>query len=96
MLITLFVGALFSFQTYIQRGVQGQYRKAGESFGSLRQYNPGASIDCAFDPATGKWYAQACYNNKILKDGCTKMNAGAFDMCVANVKANCVTGCKTQ
>ena len=55
MLIIILAAALFTFRTYLQRAFQGQYRKAGESFGFLRQYNPGSSIDCAFDPETNSW-----------------------------------------
>jgi hypothetical protein len=63
-LITIVCAALFSFRGYIQRGLQGQYRKAGETFGFLRQYNPDATIDCAFDPDLNVWYSQACFNNR--------------------------------
>ncbi len=64
MLIIIIMAGLITFQVYIKRGMQGQYRKTGEGFGLLRQYNTGATKDCAYDPNIRIWYSQACLNNK--------------------------------
>ena len=99
MLVIILAAALFTFRGYIQRALQGQYRKAGESFGFLRQYNPGASTDCAFDTwssnATGTprevnaWYSQACFNNKSVR---CNLNA-QYDDCLGDVRLSCQQGC---
>lgn len=85
MLFIITAAGLFIFKDYIQRGLQGQHRKAGESFGYTRQYNPGASTDCAYSSVAG-WYSQACYNNKILS--CRKSTS---ETCSDEIKVKCVT-----
>ena len=69
MLITIVCAALIAFRVYIQRSLQGQYRKAGESAGLLRQYDPGATIDCVHEVGESYeiTYSRACFNNKVVK-----------------------------
>lgn len=90
MLIIILLAGLFVGRSYVQRAFQGQYRKAGESFGYLRQYDPGASLDCTYD---GIWYSQACFNNKILQKNCTHPETGTYDDCAWTVKVECKLGC---
>ena len=69
-LIIIILAGLLAFGPYIQHAMQGQYRKVGEGFGFLRQYNAAASVDCAYDDQNKVWYSQACYNNEMLKARC--------------------------
>jgi hypothetical protein len=96
-LIVVFIGAIYAFQPYVQRGIQGQYRKAGESFGFLRQYNPGASLDCVIDPALDISYSQACFNNKVTALDCTKKDTKEmYDGCIESAKNACTLGCAEE
>ena len=70
LLLIILMAGLFTMRPYVQHAMQGQYRKAGEGFAFTRQYNPGASADCAYDDKLKIWYAQACFNNKILVNKC--------------------------
>jgi hypothetical protein len=96
MLLLILAIALVSFRGYLQRAFQGQYRKVGESFGFLRQYNPRNSLDCVFEPATGVWYSSACFNNKILADKCAYLSADDYKKCVYTAKIQCRTGCAME
>ncbi len=96
MLLLILAIALVSFRGYIQRALQGQYRKTGESFGFLRQYNPRNSLDCVFDPGVGVWYSSACFNNKILADKCAYLSANDYKNCVFTAKVQCRAGCSTE
>jgi hypothetical protein len=91
-LIIIVLALVFGFRSYIQRGLQGQYRKVSETFGFLRQYNPEATIECAYDDQLNVWYAQACYNNKVLP---CKSSAD-YRSCVNGVKTGCQAGCRNQ
>lgn len=94
MLVLIIAAGLVGFRVYIERGFQGQHRKAGESFGFLRQYNPGASRDCSFDPVLGIWYEMGCFNNEILRRACKREAPGApYDRCINDSKRACTTGC---
>ncbi len=93
MLVIILAAGLFTFRAYIQRSVQGQYRKAGESFGFARQYNPGASRECAFEGTTNTWYSQECFNNKV---NCKTQTAETYDACVDAAKAACTLGCTSK
>ncbi len=91
-LIIIVLAVVFSFRSYIQRGLQGQYRKVSETFGFLRQYNPDATIECAYDDQLNVWYAQACYNNAVLP--CKR--AADYRACVDGVKTGCQAACSNQ
>ena len=94
MLVLILLMGLVGFRIYIERGFQGQFRKAGESFGFLRQYNPGASRDCAFEPSLGIWYETGCFNNEIIRRRCKEEAAGpAYDLCIDDSKKACRMGC---
>ena len=86
-LVIVVMVALTTFRKYIQSAMQGQYRKAGDSFGMLRQYNPGASIDCAYNDKYNQWYSQECFNHKIVVDRC-KVSSN-FPVCVNTVRISC-------
>jgi hypothetical protein len=91
MMVIILAAGLYTFRTYIQRGFQGQYRKAGESFGFTRQYNPGASRDCVMDTQT---YEKGCFNNKVLGLRCGQKAPGnEYDTCIEAAKTACKTGC---
>ena len=92
MLVTILMLALASFSTYIRRGLQGQYRKVGTSVAYGRQFAPHGTIDCAYDPGQRLWYAQACFDNKVLEMKCTQ--SADYDTCVNGVKAACTNGCQ--
>ena len=91
MLIIILAAGLYTFRNYIQRGFQGQYRRAGESFGFLRQYNPSASRDCASN--NGTWYEQGCFNNQLLVLGCGRKAQADYDGCLQSARSACTAGC---
>lgn len=90
MLIIIVMFGFLTFSTYIRRGLQGQYRKVGTSIGYGRQFSKQGTIDCISDG--GIWYAQACYDNKVLERNC-KFAADPV-ACVDGVKAACTAGCQ--
>ncbi|MBF0331979.1 MAG: hypothetical protein HQL17_08615 [Candidatus Omnitrophica bacterium] len=90
-LIIVVIAALVGFRSYLQRGLQGQYRKAGETFGFGRQYSPTASIECAYDDEALVWYSTACFNNKVLQDGCK--NRADYFVCAHTSMQACTAGC---
>jgi hypothetical protein len=103
MLIIILAGAFFSFRTYIQRGFQGQYRKAGESFGFSRQYAPGASRECLYDgpnsnqaPLVTFWYSAECFKNQVWKQKCETLKPETRNTCIQNVKTACKMGCSAS
>ena len=100
MMIIILAAGLYAFRNYIQRGFQGQYRKTGESFGFTRQYNPGASRDCAFDTDLKIWYEQGCFNNQIISLGCARKSSTStssalseYDTCMNQARTACTAGC---
>ncbi|MFH0753760.1 MAG: hypothetical protein V2A70_04275 [Candidatus Omnitrophota bacterium] len=66
MFIVVFLVMFASFQSYIRRALNGQYRKAGESFAFGRQHSAPATIKCAYNDQIDTWYSVPCFNNKNL------------------------------
>lgn len=93
-LLLVVLTVLISFRGFLQRSLQGQYRKVGETIGFLRQYSPRATIDCAYDDMLHIWYSQACFDNELLAAGCTRSTS--FNTCAGSVKAACQAACSGQ
>ena len=99
MLVIILAAGLYTFRNYIQRGFQGQYRRAGESFGFLRQYNPSASRDCTSN--NGTWYEQGCFNNQVVSLRCGQKSPSVvngqtgspYDDCINQARSACTAGC---
>ncbi len=91
LLMIVIITALAAFSSYIQRGMQGQYRKSGETFGYGRQYSAYASLECAFDDKANVWYSVACFNNQILLDHCK--NSADYFTCARGTMNKCTLGC---
>jgi hypothetical protein len=59
-LFVIIIGAFLIMRNYIQRGIFGQWGKAGQSFAYGRQYDPQKSIECGFDDQSNTWYDHNC------------------------------------
>jgi len=92
-LIVIIIASLFTFRDYILRGVQGSYKKMGESMSFHRQYNAYATISCRCDAAAyceadGKTCHQAgpCYDEMCFEGhGCERFDQACMD----KAKENC-------
>ncbi len=93
-LMVIVLTVMVYFRGYLQRALQGQYRKVGETIGFLRQYSPRATIDCAYDDMLHLWYSQACFDNELLKAGCKRSTQ--FNTCADNVRTACQAACSGQ
>jgi hypothetical protein len=81
--ILVFLWAFLSFSFYIRNAYMGQFRKAGETFASGRQYSAVRTHECVFEAevalngvVTGDYqrnvmYSQACYDHKVAVDNCS-------------------------
>ena len=80
LVIVIVIGALLAMQKYIVRGFAGQWKRAGDSFGYEKQYDPKLTTRCAWldDKEYSKWYQVECFDDKIKTyfDPC-------LDMCLA-------------
>jgi hypothetical protein len=65
-LFIIIIVAFLIMRSYIQRGVYGQWGKAGQSFAFGRQYDPQKSIECGFDQQSGLWYDHNCVESQCL------------------------------
>lgn len=61
LLFIILISAFLIMKGPLQRALNGKWGQTGQSFAFGRQYDPQKSIDCAFDPGTGKWYDYNCY-----------------------------------
>lgn len=55
---------LMFFGKYIAQALTGHWRDAGETFGMGMQFEPGNTLECAFDTFSGSglWYNKACFD----------------------------------
>ncbi len=66
---------LVGFRGYIQRGLVGRWKSAGDAFGQTKQFDPrgfrdsSGTLDCFFDQSTGNWIVEDCYRER--KCDCT-------------------------
>ena len=58
--ITLILLVIFSFQRYLSNGLNGMWKRTGDSYGLGRQYDPNTTIECAYDMTLNLWYDVAC------------------------------------
>lgn len=68
MLFVIVLGALYVFQTYISRAMNGRWKTTGDSFGMGRQYQSGRTTDCSYvqiDADHGVWVDMACYQQAV-------------------------------
>lgn len=86
--LLLVISSLIVMGAYIHRGMQGQYRRAGESFSDFRQHDPHASQDCNYDDQLGIWYSEKCFDHWQVpfcrSAGSDDVNSRAY--CHANVR----------
>jgi len=60
--VVLFILAAFViFQKYIVRGFSGRWKQVGDAIGQGKIYDGQLTIECAYDPSTGAWFDQDCY-----------------------------------
>ncbi|MCK5580882.1 MAG: hypothetical protein KAJ18_06375 [Candidatus Omnitrophica bacterium] len=73
-LIVFLLSMAFVFQHYIVRGLSGQWRKVGDTFGHGKQYDPrnfdvddGGSgegtLTCIFAEVVDRWVMEDCYED---------------------------------
>ncbi len=69
-LVTMILVAFwFGLRGYIQRGIWGKWKSAGDTFGQGRQYEPigtpavGRTEECFFDERIGQWVDLACFES---------------------------------
>ncbi|MEI8011525.1 MAG: hypothetical protein WCI27_03445 [Candidatus Omnitrophota bacterium] len=91
-LLLVVITTLVAFSGYMQHALHGQYRKTGETIGYLRQYSRTATVECAYDYDLNAWYAQSCFDNIVIVNGCKR--AADFQACITNVKRSCTAGCR--
>jgi hypothetical protein len=78
------MGALFVFQKYIARGMNGRWKGVGDAIGQGRIYDPNYTTECDYHPTMG-WFDRVCF------EGCrNNCGAPADPAC-----AGCVGGCKS-
>ena len=70
MLFVIIIGAFISLRAIIQRGIFGNWAKAGQSVAFGRQYDSQRSIACDFDTASNKWYDHNCYVSHMQAQAC--------------------------
>lgn len=88
-LILAFLMALMAMQPYIRNAIVGQYRKAGEGIGFLRQYDPKDTQVCVQDEG-GVIYSRICFENNMSE--CSLQMLGGSD-CFNGIKQNCARDC---
>lgn len=78
--LIIVIGAFLVMRNYIQRGIFGMWRNAGQTFAFGRQYDSQKTVDCAFDAQSNVWYDRNCYNSYEKINQC---NGGA--VCDENI-----------
>lgn len=76
-LLAAVLGAFYIGGRAIQGGIQGQYRRSGDTWAYLRQHDPQRTRDCIWDAKIQTWYSEKCYyyyldgysNPDVLKTG---------------------------
>jgi hypothetical protein len=90
-LIVFLLSSLFVFQGYILRGYYGSWKKAGDAFGSGRQYDPrpfgnygdgGGTLECFFD-------ATHCTSGTGPARPCTLINRWISKACYDAIPCDC-------
>lgn len=90
-LLILVMAALLYFQKYIIQGLQGGWKKMGDTFGYEKQYDRkpygtrgdgGGTLACFYDPYLAQW----------VDDDCFKQNC--VDYCTNPVTSSQCTNCK--
>jgi len=90
-LIVFLLSSLFVFQGYILRGYYGSWKKAGDAFGSGRQYDPrpfgnygdgGGTLECFFD-------ATHCTSGTGPARPCTLINRWISKACYDATPCDC-------
>ena len=62
-LFVIVIGAFLIMRNYIQRGIFGLWGQTGQSFAFGRQYDPQKTMECSFDPQSGLWYDDNCFQS---------------------------------
>lgn len=67
MVIIIVIMALLFLQKFIVRGFAGRWKDVGDTFGYDKQYDPTATIRCAWfeDGNRSRWYEVDCFDNKV-------------------------------
>ena len=68
-LIIVIILAIFVFQIYFQRGLNGRWKSVGESFAFGRQYDLKRTVECAYDEYQKNWYDTDCYDTYQCRAG---------------------------
>lgn len=61
-LFVIIIAAFMIMRNYIQRGLFGKWKEAGQSFTYGRQYDPSKTVECSFDEQSNLWYDRNCFD----------------------------------
>jgi hypothetical protein len=89
--IIVVVLALVAMRPYLKNAIIGQYRKAGEGFGFMRQYDPKNTLACIQDES-GFWYSRRCFENKMAKCPINVPGISGGE-CFNDIKRQCRAAC---
>ena len=64
-LLVIIIGAFLVLRGYIQRGIYGMWKKAGNTFSYGRQWDSQKSAECAFDEISNQWYDRNCFEQGV-------------------------------
>jgi hypothetical protein len=63
-LFIIIVGAFLIMRNYIQRGIFGQWGKAGQGLAFGRQFDSQKSIECSYEEESNSWYDHNCVESQ--------------------------------
>ena len=85
--------ALIGMRPYLRNGIVGQYRKAGEGLGFLRQYDPKDTRACVREDS-GNWYSRRCFEHQMAACPLDVPGLSADGAaCLRSIKVNCQEPC---
>lgn len=74
-LLLLIMSGFIIMGPYIQNGIQGYFRRSGESLAHLRQHDPLKTRDCIWDERDKNWYSEKCFVHELEEQGCRAQDA---------------------
>ena len=81
-LVALIIFAFITLKPFIQRGISGRWKTAGDALGSGRLYSPDRTLDCRFDAEFGteRWYNFDCFDQSCDCYSKDSMTANATEL----------------
>lgn len=108
-LVTIIMAAFILMNRYIFRGLAGNWKEIGDSFGFGRQFDTKVTEECGYLPRAGKWYLSPCFEPcvndaaayrsryNVCMAGCTKkLQRDRFGSCQFAPKTACHSCCETM